>query len=62
MFTPIEKLAVPLDIYGVRYPEEARAELAQRGARYHGWAANAPGTGNLLHATSSRCTCPAASM
>ena len=41
MFVPIERLGIPLDIYGVRYPEEAQAELAQRGARYHGWAANA---------------------
>ena len=31
----------PLDIYGVRYPDEAKAMLARYGARYHGWAPNA---------------------
>jgi spore maturation protein CgeB len=30
-----------LDIYGVRYPDEARAMVAKYGARYHGWLANA---------------------
>jgi spore maturation protein CgeB len=32
---------LPLDIYGVRYPSRARQALAQFGARYHGWIANA---------------------
>ncbi len=32
---------LPLDIYGVRYPAEAKAMLAAHGARYHGWAPNA---------------------
>jgi spore maturation protein CgeB len=41
MLEPVSDLGVPLDMYGVRYPEEARTELAQRGIRYHGWAANA---------------------
>ena len=41
MLGPVSDLGVPLDIYGVRYPEDAKAELARRGIRYHGWAANA---------------------
>ena len=41
MLAPVRDLGVPLDIYGVRYPEEAKAELARRGIVYHGWAANA---------------------
>jgi spore maturation protein CgeB len=32
---------LPLDIYGVRYPEPARALLAYHGARHRGWLANA---------------------
>ena len=32
---------LPLDIYGVRYPEDALAMLARAGARYRGWLANA---------------------
>ena len=38
---PAEQAHLPLDIYGVRYPDEARAMLARYGARYHGWAPNA---------------------
>ena len=41
MLDPAGAVGVPLDIYGVRYPEEAKLELARRGIRYHGWAANA---------------------
>jgi spore maturation protein CgeB len=41
MLEPVSELGVPLDIYGVRYPEAAQAELQRRGVRYHGWAANA---------------------
>jgi len=32
---------LPLDIYGVRYPDEAKQTLKRSGARYHGWMANA---------------------
>lgn len=32
---------LPLDIYGVRYPDEAKATVQQYGGRYHGWLANA---------------------
>lgn len=41
LFAPAREAALPLDIYGVRYPEEALATLARYGVRYHGWAANA---------------------
>src|SRR5205085_8945454 len=36
---------LPLDIYGVRYPEEAKRTLSRFGARYHGWLANAEAPG-----------------
>jgi spore maturation protein CgeB len=38
---PAREAGLPLDIYGVRYPAEAKAMLARYGARYHGWAPNA---------------------
>jgi spore maturation protein CgeB len=41
LFRPAQMLGLPLDIYGVRYPDEARTTLARYGARYHGWLANA---------------------
>jgi spore maturation protein CgeB len=41
LFAPAAAVGLPLDIYGVRYPDEARAMLARHGARYHGWAPNA---------------------
>ena len=41
LFAPAARLGLPLDIYGVRYPDDARATLARHGARYHGWAPNA---------------------
>ncbi|MBW8786144.1 MAG: glycosyltransferase, partial [Novosphingobium sp.] len=41
LFRPARDAGLPLDVYGVRYPEGARATLARYGARYHGWAANA---------------------
>jgi spore maturation protein CgeB len=41
LFGPAAEAQLPLDIYGVRYPDEARAMLARHGARYHGWAPNA---------------------
>ena len=37
---PAETVGLPLDIFGVRYPEHALATLTRRGARYHGWAPN----------------------
>jgi spore maturation protein CgeB len=41
LFAPAQATALPLDIYGVRYPDEALAMLARYGVRYHGWAPNA---------------------
>jgi spore maturation protein CgeB len=41
LFQPAQQIGSSLDIYGVRYPDEARATLAQYGVRYHGWAPNA---------------------
>jgi spore maturation protein CgeB len=41
LFRPAQEGGLPLDIYGVRYPDEAKATLARYGARYHGWAPNA---------------------
>ncbi|WP_085810770.1 glycosyltransferase [Sphingomonas sp. TZW2008] len=45
LFRPAQRAALPLDIYGVRYPDAARATLARYGVRYHGWAANAAAPG-----------------
>jgi spore maturation protein CgeB len=41
LFRPARDARLTLDIYGVRYPAEARAMLARHAARYHGWAPNA---------------------
>ncbi|WP_374944992.1 glycosyltransferase [Sphingomonas sp.] len=41
LFAPAQAAGLPLDIYGVRYPDEAKAMLAKHGARYRGWAPNA---------------------
>jgi spore maturation protein CgeB len=41
LFRPAAELGLPLDIYGVRYPETALATLARHGARYLGWLPNA---------------------
>jgi spore maturation protein CgeB len=41
LFEPAATAELSLDIHGVRYPREALEELASRGIRYHGWAANA---------------------
>ncbi len=40
LFRPAHQEALPLDIYGVRYPEQARAMLARYGAQYRGWLPN----------------------
>jgi spore maturation protein CgeB len=40
LFAPARQAGLPLDIYGVRYPEAARATLKRHGARYHGWLPN----------------------
>ncbi|WP_375428828.1 glycosyltransferase [uncultured Sphingomonas sp.] len=41
LLAPAAEVGLGLDIYGVRYPDEARAMLASHDARYHGWAPNA---------------------
>lgn len=41
LFRPARDAGLSLDIYGVRYPDEARHTLASYGVEYHGWAPNA---------------------
>jgi spore maturation protein CgeB len=41
LLKPALDAELPLDIYGVRYPDEAKRALAESRARYHGWLANA---------------------
>ena len=41
LLKPARNAGLPLDIYGVRYPDDARQTLEQYGARYNGWIANA---------------------
>ena len=41
LLRPARGAGLPLDIYGVRYPAEAKSAVETFGARYHGWAANA---------------------
>jgi spore maturation protein CgeB len=41
LLKPARDLGLPLDVYGVRYPENAKRMLGDFGARYHGWIANA---------------------
>lgn len=41
LLAPAEAAKLPLDIFGVRYPEEARALLARYGAAFRGWLPNA---------------------
>jgi spore maturation protein CgeB len=45
LFAPARATGLALDVYGVRYPDTARATLARYGARYHGWAPNAAAPG-----------------
>ena len=40
LLNPTHAAGVPLDIYGVRYPAEARAMLDRYGVRYRGWLPN----------------------
>lgn len=41
LLDPAKELKLPLDIYGVRYPAAALADLAAAGATYRGWLPNA---------------------
>ena len=49
LLQPAARAGVKLDIYGVRYPPEALAMLAESGARYHGWVANVRAPGVFAH-------------
>jgi spore maturation protein CgeB len=41
LLRPARTAGLPLDIYGVRYPDDALWTLARHGARYRGWLPNA---------------------
>src|SRR5690625_963074 len=41
LITPASRAGASLHIHGVRYPQGALARLAEAGAHYHGWIANA---------------------
>jgi spore maturation protein CgeB len=41
LLKPARDAELPLEIYGVRYPEDAKRKIGEFGARYHGWLANA---------------------
>lgn len=41
LLAPAKAVSLPLDVYGVRYPSEARDLLLRYGASYQGWAPNA---------------------
>jgi spore maturation protein CgeB len=41
LLRPANRVGLPLDIYGVRYPDHALATLQAHGASYGGWLANA---------------------
>jgi spore maturation protein CgeB len=41
LLRPARTVGLPLDIYGVRYPDEALATLGTYGVRYRGWLPNA---------------------
>ena len=41
LFRPARTVGLPLDVYGVRYPEHALATLAAHDVRYRGWLPNA---------------------
>ena len=40
LFGPARQAGMPLDVYGVRYPDEALTMLDRYGAAYHGWLPN----------------------
>lgn len=45
LFRPAASAGLPLDVYGVRYPEAALATLARHGVAYRGWLPNAAAPG-----------------
>ncbi|MBV8095141.1 MAG: glycosyltransferase [Acetobacteraceae bacterium] len=40
LFAPVARMRAPLDVYGVRYPEQAVAQLHGLGIAYQGWLPN----------------------
>ena len=40
LFRPARAAGLPLDVWGVRYHETAKATVRRYGGRYHGWLAN----------------------
>jgi spore maturation protein CgeB len=40
LLRPAQQACTPLDIHGVRYPDDAKAMLWHYGAQFHGWVAN----------------------
>ena len=40
LIEPVRRLGLRADVYGVRYPDQARAQLDAAGIRYGGWRAN----------------------
>ncbi len=49
LFGPARRLDLPLDVYGVRYPEDARGTLRRYGAQYRGWLPNASAPDVFAH-------------
>jgi spore maturation protein CgeB len=45
LLDPVRMLDLPLDVYGVRYPDAALRDLAAAGAQYRGWLPNARAPG-----------------
>lgn len=41
LLAPAREAGLPLDVFGVRYPDRAKAMLSEYGAAYRGWAPNA---------------------
>jgi spore maturation protein CgeB len=41
LFRPAQRVGLPLDVYGVRYPEQGLAMARRHGASYRGWLPNA---------------------
>lgn len=49
LFRPAQGAGLRLDVYGVRYPEEALRLLRRYTVHYHGWTANAAAPGIFAH-------------
>ncbi|NUR56300.1 MAG: glycosyltransferase [Acidobacteria bacterium] len=49
LLKPARDADLSLDVYGVRYPDAAKRTLADHGARFHGWLANAEAPDVFAH-------------